>query len=128
MLYNKCMKHSLAIASILFSVFIFSPFITEAIGLGLPIGAKILSISPAICASKDFPTAYVTAPINPLAAPAVLISFPLYTIPYSHYVPIMGSWILGFYSPIPDPVSCNTAGVPTPTSPITMFGSSLPGF
>lgn len=120
------MKHSLAIASILFSVFIFIPFAVEA-RLGLPIGAKILSVSPVVCASKTFPSAFVTAPINPLAAPAVLISFPLYTIPYAHYVPVVGSWILGFYSPVLDPASCNTAGAPTPTSPITMFGSSLPG-
>ena len=94
---------------------------TEALEMNRPFGGRILTLLPGIVC-PDGVEVFTIIPVVPTMPPG-----PYYlsaaTKRFQYFAAVPMRWILGFYRPVP--VTCNTAGIPTPVLKVTMFGTSL---
>lgn len=119
------MKLSFSLVFILLVIGLFAPF-SDARAVWLPFAGKVLTVlTPGVVCVGEGPITIRPVGFSP-AGPYVITPV---TRRYSYFTVSPGSWILGFYSTVPVPGTCDTTSVPpvpVPAFTVIRFGSSLP--
>jgi len=100
--------------------------VSDAHAIWLPFAGKVLTVlTPGVVCIGEGPITIRPIALSP-AGPYVITPV---TRRYSHFTVSPGSWIVGFYSTVPVPGTCDTTSVPpvpVPAFTVIRFGSSLP--